>query len=138
MPSPTDDRADAADDAAHELALGDDLRAFVDASPSPSHAVAEMARRLTGAGFTELAEADRWDPGYKTVFGKRFEIPAYGRLDLRAGVRSGRWTLEAFAKNVTGSTGLIDVNTYGAQPNGALLVAPLRPRTVGASLTANF
>ena len=33
-PSPTDDRADAADDAAHELALGDDLRAFVDASPS--------------------------------------------------------------------------------------------------------
>jgi aspartyl aminopeptidase len=44
-----------------ELALGDDLRAFVDASPSPSHAVAEMARRLTAAGFTELAEVDRWE-----------------------------------------------------------------------------
>jgi aspartyl aminopeptidase len=39
---------------------GDDLRAFIDASPSPFHAVAEIARRLTEAGFTELDEADRW------------------------------------------------------------------------------
>ncbi|RZU33663.1 M18 family aminopeptidase [Blastococcus saxobsidens] len=44
------------------LALGDDLRAFVDASPSPSHAVAELARRLTATGFTELAETDSWSP----------------------------------------------------------------------------
>ncbi|WP_222194696.1 M18 family aminopeptidase [Modestobacter italicus] len=43
-----------------DLSLGNDLRAFVDASPSPSHAVAELARRLRGAGFTELAEADAW------------------------------------------------------------------------------
>jgi len=41
--------------------LGDDLRAFIDASPSPFHAVAEMARRLGEAGFTELDEADRWE-----------------------------------------------------------------------------
>jgi aspartyl aminopeptidase len=53
MPSP--DAAQTPD-----LAMGNDLRAFVDASPSPSHAVAELARRLTAAGFTELAESDRW------------------------------------------------------------------------------
>jgi aspartyl aminopeptidase len=40
--------------------LGDDLRTFIDASPSPFHAVAEMARRLSEAGFTELDEVDRW------------------------------------------------------------------------------
>ena len=40
---------------------GADLRAFVDASPTPFHAVAEMVRRLADAGFTELAEVDRWD-----------------------------------------------------------------------------
>lgn len=40
--------------------LGDDLRLFIDASPSPFHAVAEMARRLEGAGFTEIFETDRW------------------------------------------------------------------------------
>ncbi|MGY1724856.1 M18 family aminopeptidase [Blastococcus sp. SYSU DS0533] len=44
------------------LALGDDLRAFVDASPSPAHAVAELVRRLRAAGFTELAEGDAWAP----------------------------------------------------------------------------
>jgi aspartyl aminopeptidase len=41
-------------------ATGEDLRAFVDASPSPGHAVAEMTRRLDAAGFTALDERDRW------------------------------------------------------------------------------
>ncbi|MGY1777239.1 M18 family aminopeptidase [Geodermatophilus sp. SYSU D00804] len=43
-----------------DLSLGDDLRGLVDAAPSPFHAVAELTRRLTAAGFTELAEADAW------------------------------------------------------------------------------
>jgi aspartyl aminopeptidase len=59
-----------------DLALGDDLRAFVDASPSPGHAVAELARRLTAAGFTELAEADRWAPEP----GGRHFVVRYGSL----------------------------------------------------------
>ena len=37
-----------------------DLTAFVDACPSPFHAVAEMTRRLQAAGFVGLEEADRW------------------------------------------------------------------------------
>ena len=41
--------------------LGDDLRAFVDLSPTPFHAVSELTRRLTAAGFTELSERDRWE-----------------------------------------------------------------------------
>ncbi len=39
---------------------GADLRAFVDASPSSFHAVAEMARRLEAGGFTAMSERDRW------------------------------------------------------------------------------
>ena len=38
----------------------DDLAAFVDASPTPYHAVAEMARRLDAAGFGRLREHDDW------------------------------------------------------------------------------
>jgi len=38
-----------------------DLLAFLRASPTPFHAVAEGARRLTAAGFTQLDETARWD-----------------------------------------------------------------------------
>jgi aspartyl aminopeptidase len=40
--------------------LGRDLCGFVDAGPSPYHAVAEMARRLEAAGFSRLDERDAW------------------------------------------------------------------------------
>lgn len=38
----------------------DDLAAFITAAPSPFHAVAESARRLSAAGFTKLDEAEPW------------------------------------------------------------------------------
>ena len=36
------------------------LLAFLAASPTAFHAVAQMARRLTDAGFTRLEEAEAW------------------------------------------------------------------------------
>jgi aspartyl aminopeptidase len=54
--------ADALDDAR-------DAIAFIDASPSPYHAVAEVARRLSAAGFDEVDETDRWP---RTVAGRGF------------------------------------------------------------------
>lgn len=49
---------------AHE-ACAADLLAFLDASPTPWHAVEEMKRRLTLAGFVLLQEEDAWrlEPG---------------------------------------------------------------------------
>ncbi|GAA3600813.1 M18 family aminopeptidase [Kineosporia mesophila] len=38
-----------------------DLAAFVSASPTPYHAVAESVRRLSAAGFTEQVETQDWD-----------------------------------------------------------------------------
>ncbi|MGY1856058.1 M18 family aminopeptidase [Modestobacter sp. SYSU DS0290] len=65
-----------------DLALGDDLRAFIDASPSPGHAVAEMARRLVEAGFTELVETDAWElaPG-----GEHFVVRHGSLIAFRVG-----------------------------------------------------
>ena len=51
MPAPTD-----------QLVLGDDLRAFVDASPSPAHAVAELARRLEPPGSPSSPRPTRGTP----------------------------------------------------------------------------
>ena len=42
-------------------ATADGLCAFIDASPSPFHVCATVAARLRDAGYTELAETDRWD-----------------------------------------------------------------------------
>lgn len=42
---------------------GDDLLAFVRASPSPYHVVASAAQRLEKAGFVELRERDDWTAG---------------------------------------------------------------------------
>ena len=55
MPEPLDDARDAI--------------SFIDASPTPYHAVAEAARRLTDAGFVEIDERDEWpgDPGGRFV-----------------------------------------------------------------------
>ncbi|MDN3356405.1 M18 family aminopeptidase [Actinomadura sp. DC4] len=39
----------------------DDLAAFVAASPSPYHVVANVAERLEKAGFTQVAETDAWE-----------------------------------------------------------------------------
>ncbi len=53
------------DQADEPFLQADDLCTFIDASPSPFHACAEAAQRLEGAGFTALAETDRWprEPG---------------------------------------------------------------------------
>jgi aspartyl aminopeptidase len=47
-----------------------DLARFIQASPSSFHAVAEVARRLTDAGYTALEESAAWPTGP----GKRFVV----------------------------------------------------------------
>jgi aspartyl aminopeptidase len=46
--------------AADARAVAQDLLGFVDASPTPFHAVQQAGDRLAAAGFTGLGHADRW------------------------------------------------------------------------------
>ena len=67
-----------------------DLQAFLDASPSPYHAVAVAARRLLAAGFTEVAETDEWTPlaaGFVRRGGALIAWRASAGVDPLAGVR---------------------------------------------------
>ena len=93
---------------------------------------------FAGATLSFVGEqSPGFDPAYQAVYG-RFQIPSYARLDLRAGLRKDRWTFEIYGKNVAGSRGLVNVNAFGQLAAGALGVTPIRPRTLGASLTAEF
>ncbi|HEX3675894.1 MAG TPA: TonB-dependent receptor, partial [Sphingomicrobium sp.] len=71
--------------------------------------------------------------------GSLVRIPGYTEIDLRAGVNMGRFTLEAFARNLFDKGGITDAFGFdGATfPNGAAGVAVIRPRTIGLTLTAN-
>jgi aspartyl aminopeptidase len=46
---------------------------FIDASPSPFHVCATVAKHLRAAGYTELAETDRWPTGSEAI-GRYFAI----------------------------------------------------------------
>jgi len=52
---------------AHDMRLARDLLGFIDATPTPYHAVAQVAERLGSSGFVELDERNEWSivPGLK-------------------------------------------------------------------------
>lgn len=69
----------------------------------------------------------------------RFFMPAYGTLDLTAGLEYQDWKATLYAKNVFDQVGF----TYGQSRNvatlsGAYDAAIIGPRTIGISLTKNF
>jgi outer membrane receptor protein involved in Fe transport len=65
-------------------------------------------------------------------------IPDFATIDLRAGVDFGQFTLEAYARNVTGSHGITALNDADGLPAGAIQAAFIQPRTIGLSLSAGF
>ncbi|MBU3705696.1 MAG: M18 family aminopeptidase [Mycobacterium sp.] len=58
------------------------LCGFIDASPSPFHVCATVAGRLRDAGYTELAETDRWD---EAAAGRFFTVRAGSLIAWQSG-----------------------------------------------------
>jgi outer membrane receptor for Fe3+-dicitrate len=65
-------------------------------------------------------------------------IPDYATVDLRAGVDFGKYSLEAYARNVTGSHGITSLDDATGLPAGAIRAAYIQPRTIGLTLSAGF
>lgn len=59
----------------------EDLLRFLGAAPTPYHAVAELSRRLSGAGFQGLNEAEEWhlDPGGRYFVTRDGSLIAFAR-----------------------------------------------------------
>jgi outer membrane receptor protein involved in Fe transport len=67
----------------------------------------------------------------------RPELPSYNTVNLRAGLDSGRWTFQLYAKNV-GDTRGINYYVNSGTPNFGGAITYSQPRTVGATVTARF
>ncbi len=91
-------------------------------------------------GGTISTTGDRTaDFGTRTPEGRIREVPSYESIDLRAGIEFGRWSLQAYVKNLTderGITSLVGDGTF--LPNNAIGVAIIRPRTIGVTIGASF
>lgn len=66
------------------------------------------------------------------------EAESYVTLGLRAGIDFGKWYLELYAKNLTDEMGINSIDANGFQPNGAVGLSMIRPRTIGMSVGARF
>jgi outer membrane receptor protein involved in Fe transport len=62
----------------------------------------------------------------------------YSSLNLRAGLETGRWFYEIYARNVTDELGIQSVDTFNSPYTGHVTISTLTPRTIGISAGARF
>ena len=84
-----------------------------------------------------------YDATFRTANGRQRRVPAYEVVDIRGGVDFGRFSVEAYAKNLFNaegktSTTAVTANGFPLYPNGAIGTGVIRPRTIGVSLTAGL
>ena len=79
-----------------------------------------------------------FDPNYQATFGNRLQLDGYATADLRAGVRLDRFSINAYVRNVTDSRGLTSLGSFLLRPGTTLSAAPIRPRTFGVTVGAEF
>ena len=76
--------------------------------------------------------------GNRASDGSLRQAGSYTTVNLRAGLDSGRWSVELYAKNLTNEFGVSSIGTEGALPNGAIGLGLIRPRNIGLSVGARF
>ncbi|PSJ38550.1 TonB-dependent receptor [Sphingomonas deserti] len=95
---------------------------------------------FVGANLRFVGEqVAEFDPSFREEFGRQPLLSGYEVVDLRAGVDLGRFTVQAYVKNLTNARGRTSrFGDPGTLPNNAVGTGIIRPRTVGVTLTAGF
>jgi iron complex outermembrane receptor protein len=113
----------------YDWAIGNDAEAFVGGNI-----------RLVGdqtAGFSNA---------YRAVFGDRIRVDGYETVDLRAGANFGRFTAQAYVRNLFDTYGVVNVGGFPSSVQPALggtsiplmTASTIRPRTIGVIFGARF
>ena len=100
--------------------------------------ITENLKAFVGASFRHIGQRSSEFFG---GFGHA-ELPSYNSVDLRAGLREAKWSLEAFVLNVGNSHGLESFNQPGTSPGAAnglgTGVSVIQPRTVGVTVGLHY
>lgn len=108
---------------------GDDLKAFLDAGPSPQHVVQEIAGRLDASGATRLSERDHWqlspgDTAYVTRDGSSigaFRIGTAPLPDAGARILGSHTDSPTFKVRPRHDVSQVGYRLIGVEPYGGLL-----------------
>jgi outer membrane receptor protein involved in Fe transport len=91
-------------------------------------------------------QAGGFGSDFRDVFGHQIEVEGYEVMDLRAGLDFGQFQVGAFVRNLFNSRGLTNFGGFGGRPVidagppviTAMEASPIRPRTFGVTLGAEF
>ncbi len=99
---------------------------------------------FVGASLRFLSsQTGAYDNTFRTMYGHQREIPSYHVIDLRAGNNFGKFSVEAYVRNLSNSEGLtstsgVTANGFNIYPGGAIGTGIIRPRTIGLNISATF
>ena len=85
---------------------------------------AGVSWRYTGSRFASFSAAP---PEHQ-------RLSPFGQLDAHVGVTFDKFRIDAFARNLTDSKGIVDLGGAGSALNGGVAAAIVRPRSFGATL----
>jgi outer membrane receptor protein involved in Fe transport len=98
---------------------------------------ADYERALTGSasGIAGISwrYTGRRESAFDTTYGQR-DLSSYNQIDAHIGVILNQFRIDAFARNLTDSRGILDVGAVGSAGNGAIAESITRPRSFGLSL----
>jgi outer membrane receptor protein involved in Fe transport len=66
------------------------------------------------------------------------ELDSYTTLNVRAGLETGRWSLEVYAKNLTDEMGINSISSTDTVATGRVELGMIRPRTIGLTAGVRF
>lgn len=116
-----------------------DMATYIDASPSPYHAVLEAAARLEAAGFTELTESDCWKLGAGKYFLCRggsligFVVPAECKPGIGVRVIGAHTDSPNLRIKPRANSGSAGVRQLGIEVYGGALLNSWLDRDLGLS-----
>lgn len=123
----------------YEWSLGGTNMAFVGAT------LAHTGKQRANFEAGEVVGIDPDTGEFLFEFTPQRKVPSYTTLNLRAGAELGRFTIEAFARNVTNSRGIASLSEItdqltGGNPlaGGALRASFIQPRSFGLTVQTRF